>query len=437
MNQQTNEDKVKFYESEYFATTSSIVKAVAQTTSPQRWSDLHRKSTSDKPVAINVRRKSTGAKQLDPYTVTRNAIQAENGGLASSLSTRTESDNDTVAKARIWSSDLFGRKVFNSKLAQIAHIIPAGKIEHEEWFGVAGAILGLDENSSTEHKLMALRGVKNKRKRGTGEKAQDEKEKTTSRIHHSGYLHSVSNKLRLQGQAGVVDGDQPKMLIIPAMTLDDAKEWRGQGYTAAILVGLPDSDVPLGYALDEEREKMVYSDISLNTPKLYSDLKQGNGALLTMTNVQEENEYMRKASESLAATVLGIAQYVRTLETCDLSLLQPKNQVLLKDRSRSRHAQVLVPQFKRSGERPILFVRFGDQTGGSQKMELHPAPDPLGLLCKAANAFSIMVGQKLLANQDPPELSDYDFELQELDEEAELQYMMFGKSVQPSMAQMV
>lgn len=428
-------EKEKFFDCEYFATTRCILKAVGKTTEPQRWSALHRKSTSDNPVAINVRRKSPSSKTLDPYTVTRDSIQAENDGVASSLSTRTESDKSTTAKAAIWRRDMFGRKVFNPRLAQIAHIVPAGALEHEEWFGVAGAILGLDENSSTEHKLMALRGVRKNREKDEiiGEESKGEKGKKNSRVHNSGYLHSVSNKLRLQGQAGVMDGEQPKMLILPAMTLDDAKAWRGQGFMAAVLVGLPDSDDPLGYILDEESEKTVYTDIALNTSKLYEELKKGNGALLTLPK-DEENDHIQKACEALMATVLGMAQYVWTLASCDLSLLHAKNQILLKDRSKSRKAEVYVPQLNRCGEQPILFVRFGNQTG--DEMDLHPAPAPLGLLCKAANGFSLMVGQKLLANTQPPVLTDYEYELQELDNCAELEYF-FGDSAQSFTAQTV
>ena len=315
--------------------------------------------------------------------------------------------------------------MFNPKLAQIAHVLPAGTLEHEEWFGVAGAILGLDESSSVEHNLMALRGVKKKRKldETMTEESSTGQKKDNSRVHNSGYLHSVSNKLRLQGQAGAVDGEQPKMLIFPCMTLDEAKAWRGGGYMAAVLVGLPQSDVPLGYVLDEESEKTVYTDIALNTSKLFSELQTGKGALVTLPRDQE-NTHIQKACDALAATVLGMAQYVKTLESCDLSLLRAKNQALLRERSQNIKGDVYVPQFSRSGDQPILFVRFGSQTGS--EMDLHPAPDPLGLFCKAANGFSLMVGQKLLANAQASVLTDYDYELQELDHSAEVEYLTGG-----------
>lgn len=217
-------EKERFFDCEYFATTCCVLKSVVKRTSPERWSDMHREPTRDNPLAINVRRKNARAPVLDPYSVTRSALQADNNdGVASSLSTRTDSDNSTASKAAIWNCDMFGRKIFNSKLARIAHILPAGRIEHEEWFGVAGAIVGLNEKSSVEQKLMALRGVKKKQETTT----EEEVEKKPTRVHQSGYLHSVTNKLRLQGQGGVVDGSQPKMLIVPLMTLKEAKDWRG------------------------------------------------------------------------------------------------------------------------------------------------------------------------------------------------------------------
>lgn len=174
--------------------------------------------------------------------------------------------------------------------------------------------------------------------------------------------------------------------------------------------------------MDEESEKTVYTDVALTTSKLYSALKSGTGALLTLPKDQEKEE-MQKGCESLSASVLGMAQYVRTLENCDLSSLHATNQRLLKERASSKNADVLVPEFMHHEQHPILMVRFGDQIGGD--MNLHPAPDPLGLLFKAANGWSLMVGQKLLANTTPPVLTDYDFELQEVEQWVEQEHMNY------------
>lgn len=408
-----------FLSGEYFAPTSSLIKCIVKTTAPQRWSEMHRNSTDENPVAICVRRKATSATLLDPYSLTRNAIQAKNDGVASSLTTRTESDKATSATTAIWCRDIFGRQNFDAKLARIAHIIPAGKVEHEEWFGIAGALIGLDEHSATESKLMALRGTKKRELNASSQEAGSGENKTC-RVRHSGYLHAVSNKMRLQGQAGILYGEKPRMLIIPVMTLDAAKDWRGEGYEAAVLVGLPESHIPLGYTLDEGDEATVYTDMALTTKKVYRDLKSGTGVLLTYPEATESQK-MLTACASLSQSVLGMAQYVRSLVSCDLSLLQTKNQTLLKQRSQSKSADVIVPQYESGRDKPVLFVRFGSQRG-DEDVNTHPAPDPLALLCKAANGWSYMVGQKLLVNSEPPDLDDYDYELKELDDHAEQEY---------------
>ena len=95
------QEEVKFFRCEYFATTSDLLKAVIKTTTPSRWTGMHRTSTKKNPVAINVRRKSTDRAPLDPYTITRDAMEAENDGVASGLSTRTESDESTTTKIAI------------------------------------------------------------------------------------------------------------------------------------------------------------------------------------------------------------------------------------------------------------------------------------------------------------------------------------------------
>lgn len=56
----------------------------------------------------------------------------------------------------------------------------------------------------------------------------------------TGMVHSEVNKIRLRNNAFFFDEDAPKLLVIPCLTLEEARDWRGGGYKAVVLAGVPD-----------------------------------------------------------------------------------------------------------------------------------------------------------------------------------------------------
>jgi hypothetical protein len=375
---------------------------------------------------MSVRRKTNTALAIDPYSITCKAL--EGNGLSSLSSTRTESDKSSGAKRKIWSTDVAGRPDFNPEDAYIAHILPAGKLDHEEWFGVAGALLGLDKSESTEKKLMAMRGVhvyredsepKMAAKPALEADAKDNKSKTVcfdegakeqtkkgrkDRMDHTGLVHAVSNKLRMEGQGTHMDGHTPKMLLIPAMTLEHAKAWRGEAYVAVVLAGLPESPVPSPYQVSSSS---AFLKTGFADAKLYLQYKQKRGAIVHPSTTTEQEEHLIKACQLLADAILGLTEYVRGFSSTDLSCLDPKNQVLLKQRAQSIKEETVTPECKDgTSSKPVLIIKFGSQRGAHETG--HPAPDPLGLACKAASAWGFMTGTKLLTASEPEDLQNHD-----------------------------
>jgi hypothetical protein len=58
----------------------------------------------------------------------------------------------------------------------------------------------------------------------------------------TGVVHFLANKIRIQGQARALDGSKPTYLIVPVMSLEDARKWRGESYHAICLAGVPTGD---------------------------------------------------------------------------------------------------------------------------------------------------------------------------------------------------
>jgi hypothetical protein len=248
----------------------------------------------------------------------------------------------------MWPVDVVGESNITED-HHIAHLLPAGKLNHEEWFGLGAAVVGLPQNATTEQQLMATRGIR----LATKEKDEDEESKMSAdekyaanrmpaavaqtmpsfpvgsvaavasgaasstvvaaqqpedqsssrgrkrkpkadpsstpgggkrkstlrgpssrspstsrsvsfqrgddsldtvearkqRVDSTGVVHFVANKLRMKGQGIAIDGETPKMLMVPCMTLEAARRWKGEGYKMAVLTGLPhgQTNSPPGY----------------------------------------------------------------------------------------------------------------------------------------------------------------------------------------------
>ena len=349
----------------------------------------------------------------DVYTATRGGalnevkvpIEVKSTSSMSELSTRTQEQIRDV----VWPKDIFGRV---DLYAEVAHLLPTGKTSVMDWLHLGPAVLGIPipNADKLEIRMKATLGFKEEgfRRRESG----------------TGVLHFTSNKIRLQDQRRLMDDSQPLCLIIPVLTHNEARAWRGEGYKALFMLGLPGGpqkppesyetqiDVPHNY------KRVGLSDTILTKNKLTRDA--------TKDEVETARIFLTEA-------VIALRHMIANLTDDDISATNcvrhdPLKQARFEARLGRHNVPRVVsegPQDLHDSPRPVCLITFGDS--GNQNM--HPAPDPLLLVAKAANIWGKMTGMTMLANgvYDPyPDMTEEDYM-------AEMAYceMLFGPSLGP------
>lgn len=475
-----------------YCTTSDVWGVTTKESTKEHWDAFWR--SREGGVSIKVKQKNPD-KPLDPYQKTLEAIRT--GKMAApAKSTRSESTSGkgvNSTKYQIWPKDVFGNKVDIS--SEVAHLLPAGKTAHAEWCGVAAAVLGLPKSSSVEEQLMATRGVKKeeveekeedstmpvatrtrsgnrgavsqngkknaaqdssdtanarsppprkkgmKRKRSkisfaedaTPDKSQDTARSSVARkqlMDHTGVVHFVSNKIRLQQQGYLLDGDAPTLLIVPCMTVERANIWKGEKYKAVVLAGLPCySNVPEAY--DDAYAGLSHGEIAAGVAekgRLDGHLAKQCFKKLGL-NKNEQEDLLTKARQGLEGAVLGLTEFVK-----GASGNNQMPEELSKRFTDVLKGGVLTPKrLATSRGKPVRVVEFGDL----QDRDVHPAPDPLLLLAKAATVWGKMVGVTLLAGGKPEEDEEDSDSLDEVAEEDFLERFRSSSSEIPKVISVV
>jgi len=142
-----------------------------------------------------------------------NRMAAENDSLSST---------NTDAVASVWTQDIF----FASRpSADVAHLVPASKVNALMWFHVVSWILGLRNDSYSYSKVAkAILGVCVPVSQSQAGSRRGKRQKTRPRRETStGIKHLPLNKICLMQQAKFYD-TRPCVLMIPVMTLQEAKD---------------------------------------------------------------------------------------------------------------------------------------------------------------------------------------------------------------------
>lgn len=523
----TKDEQLDMMRGKFFCTLADVWEIGSKNSIPDHWKAFWRnqkRSSKVKLLSINVRKKQEANKSFDPYKLTRDAIETGQSP-APVKSTRSESDSAADNKKAIWPVDIVGEDALSER-HQIAHLLPAGKQNHEEWFGVGAAVVGLPQNATTLEQLMATRGVARtiedvedvedaalptravavspSKKRGREEgshggssaaaqkkgrqtrrsskdraaqkkghqtaappvlsqtvaptelrrssrarkpaarenllertalkgnyKPSDRKQKkmvsfderslTSSRAREilqkfTGAVHFVSNKIRMMGQEFLFDGRKPRMMVIPCMSLKNATEWRGEGYKAVVLPGLPHG---LSYVPDE------YKDLKYETLpfKAFKEAGMDDDSFIErflgspQIAPAEANQCLSEARSGLEDAVLGLCEYVKGMPKRDLDCLQKTSRDALEARSEKFIGMSSFPIPKQRSiapEKPILIIEFGSQ----EERGKHPAPDPELLLARAATVWGNMNDLQLLAAGEDDDEDDESESLDRMAEEA-------------------
>ncbi|KAG7369588.1 hypothetical protein IV203_027334 [Nitzschia inconspicua] len=393
----------KYTSGKYYAFTANVWKVEEVKRNGDEWQSFIR--SLRKKDAFKCRyaeTKSNGVElaKIDPYNITRNGAQNTNCDVPKSITARSSSmpQSSNITRDAVWPKDIFGRKADSQ---HIAHLIPAGKsVSHKQWLKIAAAVLGIRNDADITIKKKAARGFVSQQTSQVkltqeSESNSDKRPNQVQKKPGTGVIHFVTNKIRLQSQENTLDGKKPTVLIVPVMTLQGAKDWRGEGYSAICLAGHP-------------RESHL--DV-LEASSVYKKIGFSDNDLLTVRHTRDANpEELNMACDLLRAAVLALQDMIASLSEDDLSYCENPNENVNKKllREASEEAKKLLCKVPGKvinhdlGEKPACLITFGDY----EDADMHPAPDPLLLVLKAANIFGIMAGMKMLANASSDSDSD-------------------------------
>ncbi|KAG7340915.1 hypothetical protein IV203_024458 [Nitzschia inconspicua] len=398
--------RISFLEGRYFAALRDHWKcSPVEIESDQKWmKDIQWTSfwrTPEEADSIQIRRYNNrrGNFTTDfPYKATRRGAQMEDTfavasdavGTTTSRQDSEDSDNpSTTRNKKVWPTDIFGNGYFLSD-KDIVNILPAGQ-SHNEWMHIAASVVGLDNNNDNNNDEQAT-GVWKKALRGY----QKGTKKNSRTVAGSGLVNFVSNKVRMFNHQLIFDGQFPKAILIPTMSLESAKTWKGEAYSAIFAVGLVETDCD-----DDNDVSMHHRAVRLNwlEEEVYKCIRDASAieienARITLTHaVLAMRDFMRHSNAASRINDFDIPK------TCQDHLYQ--------SHKHANETTYPLPQKVEATEnqKPLCLVQFGS----FDDEDKHPAPDPLLLAFKAAAIWGMVTDKRLLSNgADPYTYSFYD-----------------------------
>ena len=236
----------------------------------------------------------------------------------------------------------------------------------------------------------------------TPAKSEDTPPKSRNRL--GGLKHMICNKIRLAGQWLYFD-TYPCVLIVPILTLKQAKEWNGQGYHAIFMI----STGNIGVTLQRVASTVQMQDLGDVASKPEIAVAQG----------------------LLSATIKGLA-YALTERSDErqkwvADLTDEKSKELLYELQEEAitftgEKSIPIPTERQEEEKqkPVRKITFAPAFGPFGGVG-HPAPDPLLLVVKAALNWCMFHGEKLMpATKD----DDSDLDMSESSSLAAIQKLM-------------
>jgi hypothetical protein len=344
-----------------------------------KWENYQRTIVEAERIKVRKCNKEGDFSDDFPYKVTRNgALNPETVTVSSRIARNSsQSQKDKIIRDLVWPTDIFGNIADDE---EIAHLLPGGIQYHKEWMYVAAAVVGIDLNADADSLKKAVRGFKNSTEQ-------------PRRVPGTGVVHFNSNKLRMENQAKYYDGDDPSALLIPVMTLTEAKSWQGEAYCALFVMGLPSN----GFRAKENPKN--YIEVGLST----EDVMKG-GAIRDATNAEIET-----AQVTLIHAVLALRDLLVNMKDEGFAMLGPQQDglILAQQQFTNLKSQCIVPRSVATSNdrKPLCLVSFGkaDEKGK------HPPPDPLLLAYKAAVIWSRMTTKmRMLANGEKADVYDDD-----------------------------
>jgi hypothetical protein len=305
----------------------------------------------------------------------------------------------------LWPVDVFGTP--KQPLMQLAHLVPHIPQKSTLYFDVVACVLGLQDTKEGgqggpgvvvppgwDTVQKAIHGATT-----TASSAAGEKEK---RATHTGIKHSVPNIIRLKGQAEYFD-KRPCLLIVPILTLDKAKAWKGEGYDALVLAG----EIRGERAGVQNALLVQFSTVCIDV------------GMYTEGGREANREEIEQGCTLLTSFLLGMAYSLkRRTPARDRHLTQKQRTKLEGFRAQfpadAKHVLVPVPNPNAPEPLRVRVVEFrgaAEVDDVTKKQQRHLAPDPLLLAVRAAINWSRRRGQPLLAAAEPvPDVYETEYE---------------------------
>jgi hypothetical protein len=328
----------------------------------------------------------------------------------------TAGSSNPEMRLDIWPRDIFGAE--KTEAAHFAHLVPASLDNSTLYFDVAAGALALPQQRLHSHHrqwVTIQKAIHGAIAAPTDTRNASPRRRAPRRRPYTGIKHSVTNLIRLAGQATYFDKN-PCVLIVPVLTLDEVRRWNGQSYTAIVMVG---KFQPPG------RRSVIHLDSICENINM---MKEGP------TATPEDVEVARVL---LSHFVLGMAYSLihrSSTWVTELSFEQGRRldeciRVFVENAS---GGGVVVPRPRSApGTGPPLRPRLVTFRGADEAVHNninHLAPDPYLLSVKAAVNWSARHRQPLLAAAEPVEEEEID-ELYVLAMEQYLEY--YDRTVRP------
>ena len=388
------EKEAALFSGNYYSTIEQVwTNKVRHFENPVYFDRIRRDSAPDfsSPDGINYYR-ATLKKAIDPASIVVPEPVPDPAPAAAASTT----SSPAVSSARkqfpthrtMWPVDVFGSPY--TKHMHLAHLVPHSPKNSTLYFDVATWALGLQEEAEGEGQRpkppkwdtvqKAIHGATTVPSKGDGKQI---------RVDHTGIKHSAPNVIRLYGQAAFFDAD-PGLIIVPILTLDEVKAWKGEPYDALAMAGEVTEKV-------EGHGNVITSDFPTVCQRIRMTTEGGREA---------NHREIEAGRELLTSVLLGMA-YSLVFRSPDREphLTRDQRKMLTGYRKQfpADEKDVLVPEPNPDAPAPmrVRVVEFRGATDVHDETK-NLAPDPLLLAVRAAINWSRRRGQQLLAAAEPP-----------------------------------
>ena len=266
--------------------------------------------------------------------------------------------------------------------SDIAHLVPASSSLASLYHHVAIWVFGLNkrtyEPSVIQKLIHGSKPLDPKPTKKSGQRAKQSRKSAqppSQRATGTGLKHMICNKIRLSGQYTYFDRN-PCLIIVPVLSLQQAKEWKGEGYHAIVMLSRGNKEKGKGKNLQEVASKVGMQNRGVRASQREIDVAQD---LLTAT------------VKALAYALFNKSEgWVPEGSTEALRKVKEDRTLVNGDKL------IKVPKKRRRILKPVLKITFAPAFGpvGTNG---HPAPDPILLAVKAAVNWSAFHKEKLMA----------------------------------------